>query len=234
MAHRAKNFYGPVFAERFELAELRVLDDGCGSGVLVDEFASLGMDAWGIDPFNRWNSWQQRARPDRLARADGLALPFEDGVFDVVVSNGVLEHIGHGGPGDPAPDKERQRRTYVAEALRVLRPQGLFLLAHPNGACPIDFWHGGFRSMRPHRPYESYMPNGFEVRKLVRAVDRNAEVKFLSPHDYVSWVRTSADPLGRILQPVARSVVNAVRRVPALRSSPINPFLVTSITKSVS
>lgn len=47
--------------------------------------------------------------------ADAKRLPFESGSFDVVASNTILHHIG-----DP--------REFLAEAWRVLRPGGAFLI----------------------------------------------------------------------------------------------------------
>ena len=231
MEHRARVFYKPIFRALGPLESLRVLDDGCGSGKLVDEFTALGMDAWGIDPFNRWGSWSTRQQPERLSRADGCALPFADNSFDIVTSNGVLEHVGHGPPKEAAEDCGLRRMQYVSEALRVLRPGGVFLLGHPNGACPVDFWHGGIRSMRPHAPYESYMPNPREVERYVRSASRHADIETLSCDEYVSFVRTGNDPLGKVLMPAAKAVLFACRHVPRLRRSMINPFLVTRIVK---
>jgi SAM-dependent methyltransferase len=58
-------------------------------------------------------------------QGDALNLPFEDGSFDVVFSNAVIEHVG---------GRERQRR-FVSEALRVGRR--LFLTT-PNRAFPVE------------------------------------------------------------------------------------------------
>jgi SAM-dependent methyltransferase len=58
-------------------------------------------------------------------QGDACALPFEDGAFDVVFSNAVLEHVG---------GRERQRRL-VSEALRVGRR---VFLTTPNRAFPVE------------------------------------------------------------------------------------------------
>jgi len=58
-------------------------------------------------------------------QADGTALPFDDGAFDVYFSNAVIEHVG---------DAERQR-AFVAEALRVSRR---VFLTTPNRWFPIE------------------------------------------------------------------------------------------------
>lgn len=58
-------------------------------------------------------------------QGDACALPFEDGRFDIVFSNAVLEHVG---------GRERQR-TLVSEALRVGRS---VFLTTPNRRFPIE------------------------------------------------------------------------------------------------
>ena len=61
----------------------------------------------------------------RYVQGDACALPFEDGVFDVVFSNAVIEHVG---------GRERQRRL-VTEALRVGRRM---FLTTPNRLFPVE------------------------------------------------------------------------------------------------
>lgn len=51
-------------------------------------------------------------------QADVLALPFEDGHFEVIISNHVMEHI---------PDDE----TFLRELRRVLKPGGQIFLTFP-------------------------------------------------------------------------------------------------------
>ncbi len=89
-----------------------LLDVGCGGGLLSAHlppgYRHVGVDlsatalavasAYGIDP----------------VLADAADLPFADGSFDVVVAGEVLEHV-------------TDLDAVVGEALRVLRPGGLFV-----------------------------------------------------------------------------------------------------------
>ena len=101
------------------LAGKRILELGCGGGLMAEEYARRGALVAGID----------RSRPSlRVARqhaaSGGLSidyvgslaeqLPFPDGAFDAVVTADTLEHV---------EDVEQ----VVAEAARVLRPGGCFV-----------------------------------------------------------------------------------------------------------
>lgn len=55
-------------------------------------------------------------------------LPFRDGLFDVAISNHVIEHV---------PD----RTAHLAEIARVLRPGGVCYLATPNRLWPREPHH---------------------------------------------------------------------------------------------
>ncbi len=106
------------------LPGMRVLDLGCGGGLLAEEFARRGCDVSGVDPSARSVTV---ARPH--ARADGLditylvaageVLPFPDAAFDAVVCADVLEHV-------------RDLPRVVRQAARVLRPGGAFLYETVN------------------------------------------------------------------------------------------------------
>ncbi len=58
-------------------------------------------------------------------QGDACALPFEDGAFDIVFSNAVIEHVG---------DRERQR-VFAAEAIRVGRRA---FITTPNRRFPVE------------------------------------------------------------------------------------------------
>lgn len=98
----------------------KCLDGGCGTGRFAIAMAQLGAArSIGIDIGTRSLEFADRQK-ERLGlsnvsfmemSADNLE--FEDGYFDVVISNGVLHHI------------ERTEKG-LSEHVRVLRPGGLF------------------------------------------------------------------------------------------------------------
>jgi SAM-dependent methyltransferase len=92
-------------------ADTRVLDAGCGEGVLVDEFADrLAIE--GIDP--NYSS-------DRVRTGSVLALPYPEASFDRALCLDVLEHLSY-----------EQQPVALGELFRVLRPGGELLVSVPN------------------------------------------------------------------------------------------------------
>jgi len=89
----------------------RVLDAGCGEGVLVDEYASR-LDITGVDA--NYSS-------ARVTHGSVTALPFPDGSFDRALCLDVLEHLSF----------EDQRAAF-AELFRVLARDGELLVSVPN------------------------------------------------------------------------------------------------------
>ena len=107
-----------AFLERSGVAvQGRVLDAGCGGGGMPLSLAEEAGDVVGIDPINRFGDAGARLGRERGLRnlhfllADGMALPFEDGSFDLVLSHAVIEHVSD------AP-------LYLRECARVLKPGG--------------------------------------------------------------------------------------------------------------
>jgi SAM-dependent methyltransferase len=100
----------------------RILDAGCGGGGMPLSLAEHAREVVGIDPFNRFGDAGVRLARERglrslhFALADGMALPFPDGTFDLVLSHAVIEHVAD------AP-------LYLRECRRVLAPGGRFYLS---------------------------------------------------------------------------------------------------------
>jgi SAM-dependent methyltransferase len=92
-------------------AETRVLDAGCGEGVLVEEYRTR-LAISGIDP--NYSS-------DLVQHGSLTALPYADGAFDRALCLDVLEHL----------DFEDQARA-LAELFRIVRPGGELLVTVPN------------------------------------------------------------------------------------------------------
>jgi SAM-dependent methyltransferase len=95
----------------------RVLDAGCGGGGMPLSLAEEASAVVGIDPAERFQDAGVRLGRERglrnlhFALADGMALPFRDGTFDLVLSHAVIEHVAD------AP-------RYLRECARVLAPTG--------------------------------------------------------------------------------------------------------------
>jgi ubiquinone/menaquinone biosynthesis C-methylase UbiE len=100
----------------------RVLDVGCGGGGMPLSLAEHANQVIGIDPIDRYSDAGLRLAAERglrnlrFVRADGMALPFKDGSFDLVLSHAVIEHV---------PDARR----YLRECRRVLAPTGRLYLS---------------------------------------------------------------------------------------------------------
>ncbi|AEH35759.1 class I SAM-dependent methyltransferase [Halopiger xanaduensis] len=101
----------------------RVLDVGCGTGVVSLLLAELGHDVTGVDfapeMLERARTKARAAdRPDRsiaFCRGDAEALPLPDGAFDVVTARHLIWTL-------PNP------QTALAEWQRVLEPGGRLVL----------------------------------------------------------------------------------------------------------
>ena len=107
-----------AFLERAGVAVRgRVLDAGCGGGGMPLSLAEEASAVVGIDPAPRFEDAGVRLARERgirnlhFALADGMALPFRTGAFDLVLSHAVIEHVA-----DAA--------LYLRECARVLAPGG--------------------------------------------------------------------------------------------------------------
>jgi len=72
----------------------RVLEVGCATGLLIQAFAKMGIEAYGCD-ISRWaiENCTEGAK-DRVKLVDiTKGLPYDDNSFDLICSMGTLEHI---------------------------------------------------------------------------------------------------------------------------------------------
>jgi len=141
------------FAARQASLGARVLDDGCGTGYGTALLAErLRGTTVGVDVSEDAIGFARGsfASPDvRFEVADAARLPFEDAVFELVVSVEVVEHL------------ERQE-AYLDEARRVLVPGGTLVLTTPNGTWMREAGH-------PENPFHTHEFSHDELGDALRA-----------------------------------------------------------------
>jgi len=98
----------------------RLLDAGCGDGLLLAQAAARGWEAWGVERSRTLAGQQPRTAGHPVTLLGDIAhLPFASGAFDAVCLINVIEHVAN-----PA--------TVIAEAARVTRPKGVVAVHTPN------------------------------------------------------------------------------------------------------
>jgi len=128
----------------------RVLDFGCGAGELVRAGLSAGLEMAGADVFYGGSQARAEAEQSGLLGSsiceirDGR-LPFEDGTFDLVMNNQVMEHV-------------EDLDATLAEIHRVLKPGGTVLSLFPSRDV--------FREGHIGIPFSHWMRKGSRLRLL--------------------------------------------------------------------
>jgi SAM-dependent methyltransferase len=136
----------------------RVLDIGCGLGAYVRRIGDFTGQAYGIDIDAPRVVEGAQNGVARLAVALSESLPFADGVFDGVLLNEVIEHVGND-------------RDTLREALRVTRRGGRIVIFAPNRFYPFET-HGvylGKRYVFGNIPLVNYLPDPLRNRLVPHA-----------------------------------------------------------------
>ena len=124
----SNRFYATL-ARRYGNRGARFLEVGSGmghlTGQLEDTFETFGMD------LNHWAVKQSKAVVERssLQTASAQELPYQDGVFNVVIIKHIVEHL-------PNP------ALALREIGRVTEPGGTLILATPNLDSALKPWKG--------------------------------------------------------------------------------------------
>jgi len=179
-----------------------LLDVGGGPGFFARAFEERGATYVAVDADAGEMRLHGRDPGPRTVQADGTALPFADGTFDVTYSSNVLEHVAE--PWRMADDM-----------VRVTRPGGTVVVSYtlwhgPWGGHETAPWHilgGEFAARRyqrrhGHEPKNRYGESLFEV----------------SAGDGLAWARTQQD--ADVVAAIPRYLPGALRwlvRVPGVR-----------------
>jgi len=218
-----------------------LLDVGCGNGYGVREWRSRGLTAFGVDcSLYRMSRWvEEHSEPIPLLVADATALPFPGETFDVVLSSGMIEHVGVDESSSPysvdsRPEKAELRCRAVAEMVRTTNDSGGVLIDFPNGSFPIDFWHGdNVGAFRIHTIPDVLLPSFGDIRLWAESAHSRAVVLPLSGR--LKFRQVGRHLWGRLGSPLMRLVIGLLD-VASLMGlgrfvAPAYPYLVIELRK---
>jgi SAM-dependent methyltransferase len=111
-----------------------VMEDGCGVGQYMKHIEEFGGWVTGLDfDFDRVKDTLQLGL--KAINAAGEHLPYPSNVFDLIMSNEVIEHV-------------QDDRMTVNEIVRTLKPGGRLVLFCPNRGYPYEthgiYWQGRY------------------------------------------------------------------------------------------
>lgn len=110
-----------IAALRAHGVEGPIVDCGAGWGALVERMCAEGFSARGVElSHDQVADARRRALP--VLQGDLSALPDREGTLAAITLFAVFEHLG-------------DHAALLRDARRMLRPDGLFITAHPTSAC---------------------------------------------------------------------------------------------------
>lgn len=154
-----------LLGERLQRPGLRILDVGCGAGATAAEFSADGWVCAADRSVHALRFVGERGVATRVA-ASAEALPFRDGMFDIVLAFDIIEHVD-----DDA--------AFLRELGRVLAPGGVVAIHVP--AWPA-LWSHHDEVLEHKRRY---------TRRSLRALLRDSPLNIA----YLGWASCAIFPV---------------------------------------
>jgi len=153
-----------VLSEFKNLSQSKVLDVGCGKGMIASNIGNFSKEITGVDVEDR--RVVKEGYKFQLVKDEKL--PFNDNFFDIVISNQVIEHVNN-------------QNDHIKEIYRVLRKEGICYLATPN-----RYW-----IIEPHYylPFLGILPNRLANLYLRIFINKDYDVKLLSYYNLIKKLK---------------------------------------------
>jgi SAM-dependent methyltransferase len=141
-----------VLSSAGDLAQGRILENGCGVGMYAERLAGQGGQVIGLE-YDYERACEAHGRAALIVNAAGEGLPFPRESFDLILSHEVLEHV-------------QDDRAAVREMVRVLRTGGMLVVFVPNRGYPFEthgiYWRGRYHF--GNIPLVNYLPRRWRDR----------------------------------------------------------------------
>jgi len=160
-----------IIGQQFaDLHGKHILEVGCGKGNEIVQLAKRGAACVGLDfSESAMDLMQQRLAKESLAmplvRGDARHLPFQPGTFDLVFSQGVLEHFTQ--PGEVLQEQYRVLREGAIIVVEVPNKWTLYTI-YKKLLMTLDRWLPGWETQYSPRELKSLLEqNGFRILDCV-------------------------------------------------------------------
>lgn len=158
-----------------------VLDIGTGTGNLTIRCVDLGAKVIGLDPSRKMIEKAKEKFKDRknvefyLIKDPFLKIPFDNNIFDIVLSTYAFHHLSH-----------NKKEDGILEMFRVLKRGGI--LAIGDIMFKNEFEEKKFLNKYNFLDPDEYYERIDELKKIFNKLNVKLKTKRFTPYTWVIWV----------------------------------------------
>lgn len=172
--HNLANLYRAILIKIF-LNPKRVLDVGCGTGLLVKWLRKFGIEAYGLEISEYILKVVTGDLKPYLKYGDIINIPYKDQEFDLVVTFDVLEHLERSKTKKAVEETARISKKFVLHKVYTSENSWVTLFHSPDishlSVLPKSFWHRIFSGLVDYSILRSaifHLPSFFETIFVLR------------------------------------------------------------------
>ena len=164
-------FKGLIDKHFSNIKNKKVMDIGCGYGLILSHLESKGASAYGLEICK--DIVKNRGKM-KIIQGDCRDIPFKDNSFDYVMSFGVIEHL-------------KDWDKAISEHFRICKPGGKVLISVPYIYSPLYYVTVLYYLPRIIK-YNLLVSlgKGFGKRELKKEMSKYAEVEKIKAFDFCS------------------------------------------------